>query len=66
MQLVNAFDCVEMKNQAQARLAEEDARHGHAEQERRLKEELDHSEDVVARKWRRMAKRHAEALPLTK
>jgi hypothetical protein len=48
------FDCVEMKDQAQARLAEEYAKYGRSQQEQRLKDELAHSDDVVAQKWRRV------------
>jgi hypothetical protein len=54
MPQAKTFDCVEMKNQVQARLAEEYTRLGKAEQERRLRDELEHSDDVVARKWQRL------------
>ncbi len=57
------FDCVEMKNQAQARLAEEYAEFGYEKQEQRLQDELLHSDDIVAKKWRQMTRRGARPLP---
>jgi hypothetical protein len=43
-----------MKDQAQARLAEETAKYGPVEQERRIDNDLAKSDDMVAQKWRRL------------
>ena len=63
MKQEKTFDCVEMKNQAQARLAEEYLEFGPEKQEQRLKDELLHSDDIVAKKWRQMTKRGPRPLP---
>ena len=50
-----AFDCVEMKNSIQARLLE--AYDGLTDEEvrQRIHDQLTTSDDIVARKWRRLA-----------
>ena len=57
MKAKKTFDCVEMKNAIQARLRKE--REGLTDEEvrQRIAEFLATSDDVVARKWRRIAAR---------
>ena len=52
-----AFDCVEMKNNAQAQLRAEFAGLTDEEERARITRELETSDDIVARKWRRLRRR---------
>ncbi len=51
------FDCVEMKNTIQAKLAQEYAGLTDAEVRARIEEKLATSDDPVARKWRSLGQR---------
>ena len=52
MKKTKTFDCVEMKNKIQARLAEEYRGLTDEERRRKIAHELASSDDPVARKWR--------------
>jgi len=53
------FDCVEMKNAAQAALSREFEGLTDEQQRARITEELESSDDIIARKWRRLSARQA-------
>lgn len=57
MKKTKPFDCVEMKDEIQQRLAREYAGLSPDEKRRRLDAELASSEDSVARKWRALRQR---------
>jgi hypothetical protein len=57
MRAPKTFDCVEMKNAIQARRRQEYEGLTDDEIRRRIQDKLSTSDDIVARKWRRIAER---------
>ena len=55
------FDCVAMKNDVQARVQEDYAGLSDEQERARMAQELSTSDDVVARKWRRLRERQQAA-----
>ena len=51
------FDCVEMKNAAQAAMSRDLGALTDEQQRARITQELESSDDIVARKWRRLLAR---------
>ena len=61
MKKKKAFDCVEIKNDVQAKLRTEFAGLSDEEERARITRELETSDDVVARKWRKL-RQHQQAM----
>lgn len=55
------FDCVKMKNEAQAKLRADLAGLTDEEKRARVQQELATSDDIVAQKWRRLSRRGRSA-----
>jgi len=56
-----SFDCVTMKTEVQAKLRQDFAGLSDEEERTRITQELESSDDVVARKWRRIREKNPAA-----